>query len=216
MTRRLITTAAAAGLLLLTGCNTTDTASTTGDTQTATATAKPSQDPEQVAQQVISYYERELEYTGEDGLLTDDATDIATYSWIDARNKNARAILVGENGTQRTWKILEITVEDHQVEYFATGTADAGSPNWTIVLNLCVMGREDYREEDGTVITPPDEEARGPERVTAQYDGPAKDWKLTAFEYGDPEACGLPAPGDDSAQTTAPAGGDETEETTAP
>lgn len=200
-TRRTVTAILGAALLL-TGCGDTengDNDDQATETEAVTATENPEARQVEVAAQVIEYYEREADLRAEDGMLGEDAREIATYSWIDKRNENMDRLL----GGGRTLEIVETTTTDHQVLSF--NDTGSGPDAWTIIINACVDSRWDYREEDGTVIDDPDDLHRGAEQVTARYDGPNDVWKLTAFENGDAEACGYESQtngADDSASTT--------------
>lgn len=204
-TRR--TTAAAGAVLattlFLTGCGTNTENDTDQNTQTeaVTATTDPQTRQDQVAEQVIDYYQQvsDLEAGAEDGRLGEEAREFATYSWIDDRN--TAASLLRQHG--ETLQLIERRVTDYQVlDFNDTGS---GADAWTVRLNLCLENRMDYREEDGTVIEDPDDILQGTEEITAKYDGPNDVWKLTAFEKGAADACGYESQTtgpDDSATTT--------------
>lgn len=200
------TTGAAAGAvltaaLILTGCGTTGT-DTDQNTQTEAITSAPEPDQDQVAAQVIDYYEQvsDLEAAADDGQLGEEAREFATYGWIDKHNSVISQLRQGG----RTYTLIESEVVDHQIiDFNDTGSGD---DPWTIRLNLCVESRSDYREEDGTVIDDPDEVFQSAAEVTSRYDGPNDVWKLTDFENGDDTACGhegqTTTDADDSAVTT--------------
>lgn len=188
--------AALATVLLLAGCGTQDgTDPQPTETESVTATADPHASQDEVAEQVIDYYRQENDLRDENGMLGEDARKIATYNWIDNRNKDMERLL----GGGRTLEIVETTTTDYQVLDF-NGTGSGDDP-WTITINACGEDRWDYREEDGTVLLDPDDVQQGAEKITARYDGPNDVWKLTEFEKGDPSLCDH-ASTDDSTTTT--------------
>lgn len=196
-----LSAAALAGTLLLAGCNgnaqgsTETTPATIPDTgATATATAAPTQ--EQIAAQVIDYYNQERRAVAENGELGEEVRAIATYSWIDKRNANLDRL---EDGG-RSYSLVEEMAVGHQVVTFNNTASEPDA--WTIVLNLCVEGRKDYKDDKGNTILDPETLQRGAEMVTARYNGLEDVWALTDFENGDAEACGYESQTESDASTS--------------
>lgn len=190
--------------VLLAGCGngtTEDAVTSSPDTDTTTATDDPQAREAEVADQVIDYSAREIEMRYENEELGEGAREFATYSWIDDRNADIAALRQGD----RELDLIEATVVDHQVLAFNdTGEENGDVAPWTIILNLCIESRTDYREADGTVILDPDDVNQGAEEITARWDPDRDAYTLVSYQNGDTEACSFDTSSDNDATTEEP------------